>query len=144
MQWAAIGHTVLPDTWGRIDMHRDMELVRKIVRAVQAKNDLSAASIDVDGYEEWFIQRHLELLLNAGMIEGVISKPLGVSHPLVMVRDLTNAGHDFAAALQNDTVWAHIKSKFTGAELAGLPLALVKELGVKAVSAWALGKLGLS
>ena len=40
---------------GVVAMKRDMDLVAKIMDAVEAKRDLRPAPISVEGYDEWVV-----------------------------------------------------------------------------------------
>jgi hypothetical protein len=132
------------DPLGRAAMQRDMEVVREIVRQIQAKNTLNPARIEIDGQEEWIVARHLEILMQAGLIDGVISRPIGRAYPSVLVKDMSWAGHDFAAVVLNDTVWGKIKQKLSPSELATAPLALIGTIGTKLLEAYLLNKTGLT
>lgn len=123
-------------------MRRDMELIRAILRDVQQRQDADYAAVRIAGYEGWIVGRHVELLRDAGYLEA--SETLDDEDgPLIMVRDLTWGGHDFAAALNNDTVWAKMKQQFSAADLATLPLTILKTAGIKLLEAWALKRIGL-
>ncbi|WP_167458643.1 hypothetical protein [Mesorhizobium kowhaii] len=52
-------------------------------------------------------------------------------------------GHDFLAALKNKGVWTQMKQSFSAAELAGLQLSVVKDLGLGLLKEWAKSKVGL-
>ncbi len=52
-------------------------------------------------------------------------------------------GHDFAATLENNTVWAKLKSAYSPAELAGLPIRLVQTIASDLLVTWAKSKVGL-
>lgn len=125
-------------------MQRDMELVRKIVAAVQAKNDLRPRKIEVEGYEAWIVARHVEMLHQQGMLDTTEPfYPVAGGPPAIHVRDLSPDGHDLAASLANDDIWSQIRTKFSAGELAMMPLKVVKDVGVAALQAWALSKMGL-
>jgi hypothetical protein len=87
--------------------------------------------------------RHLELLLQAGLIEALVSHPLGQSPPKFAVVDLTMSGHDFAAAIENEDVWSKLKKSFSPAEFAKLPLKVVQSVGTALLLKWAESKAGL-
>lgn len=125
-------------------MQRDMELIRKIILTVQAKNDMVPQKLHIDGPEPWVLARHIELLFDAGMLDGTkATHPVSGKPPAMFVKDLSAAGHDFAAALGNDTVWGQIKQKVSPGDLAVMPLKVIKDVGVAALQAWMLKQLGL-
>lgn len=72
-------------------MTRDMELIRKIFAEIQNRKDVRERPIEIQGVEEWIIARHVEMLLDAGTVEGVRSNPIGQSFPIIAVKDLTMA-----------------------------------------------------
>ena len=128
---------------GRAAVQRDMEVVRAIFASVQARGDLRSRSVELEGHEEWIVQRHLELLLDSGFLAGTKSEPLSQPYPTVLVRDLTWQGHDFAATLSNETVWGKMKQSLSAVELATLPLTVLKDVGTKLLVAYTTHKLGL-
>ena len=125
-------------------MTRDMELIRKIIVNIQSRNDVSPREVAIADEEEWKIVRHLELLLQAGLIEALVNRPgLGPSLPKFSVIDLTMSGHDFAAAIQNESVWRELKESFSPAEFAKLSLKAVLSIGTDLGIKWARSKVGL-
>jgi hypothetical protein len=124
-------------------MTRDMELIRKIFAEIQGRKDVRERPVEIQGVEEGIVARHVEMLLDAGLVEGLRSDPLGQSFPIIAVKDLSMAGHDFAAALANDSVWSAIKTKFSASELASMPLKVIEKLGGEFLMKWALSKAGL-
>ena len=131
------------DPTGWVAMTRDMELVRKIISAIQARKDASPQmGIEVEGYDPAIVMRHVEMLLNAGFIDGSQRGTAG-GKPLIVVRDLSWQGHDFASAMENESVWETLKAKFSKAELASLPLIVLKTVGIELLTAWAKSKAGL-
>ena len=85
------------------------------------------------------ISYHIELLIEAGLIQGYMSKELG-SWPADFVAErLTWSGHEFLDAIRNDTLWAKTKAKFASE---GLSMTFD---GIKKVAAWGMtSMLGLS
>jgi len=129
------------DPKGIAVMTRDMELIRKVILEIQARKDAEFQPIEMEGYDHGTVIRHLELMSEAGLIVAHISR--GYDQTVIRVKDLTWAGHDFAAALANENVWGKIKKSFSPADLAAMPLGILKELGLGLLSQWAKGQLGL-
>ncbi|MBN9043591.1 MAG: DUF2513 domain-containing protein [Rhizobiales bacterium] len=94
--------TISPELLGSIKVKRDMEVVRKILRAVQDKGDLTPRQMTFDGVDDLTAGRHLELLMDAGYVDGLASKTVNSPVPIVFVKDLTWEGHEFAGALLAD------------------------------------------
>lgn len=130
------------DPQGRVAMQRDMELVREILRTVQAKNDVDPREIPHGDHKEWIFKRHMEAMYSAGLFDGTIHRPQS-GLPRVLVRDLSWEGHDFAAAIGNDSVWAKIKAKLSPSELAGVPLKVLAKVSAAALQSYLMDKLGL-
>lgn len=106
-------------------MQRDMDLIREILLAISEREDLKAREIDIVGHDLPKVRRHIQMLHQAGYIDGTPFKER------VLVRDLTMAGHDFAAAISRKSVWEEIKRRFSSRELSSIPLDVVKELGTR-------------
>jgi DNA-binding transcriptional ArsR family regulator len=124
-------------------MTRDMELIRRILLEIQARKDLGPFQIKFDDVDVVTLSRHLEMLVDAGLVEGIVSKSLNRGFPVVAVTDLSWAGHEFISPLENDSVWAKIKESFSPAQLAAMPLAAMQQVGVGLAVAWAKQKVGL-
>jgi Hypothetical protein (DUF2513) len=144
----AISRTVFPfiialDPKGRALMTRDMELIRKIFIEILKRKDVRPSPLEIDGFDEVAVARHLEMLLSAGLIEGQKSVPLDRGILIVLVKDLSWQGHDFAATLLNDDVWSTIKKKLSVSQLSELPLTVIKSVGVKLLEGWLSSQLGL-
>jgi hypothetical protein len=128
--------------YGRALMTRDMELIRKIILEIQNRKDVRPVTMSIDGYDEIEVARHLELLWQANLIEGEKSVP-NQGPVIIMVKDMTWAGHDFAAVIENDGVWSKMKQAFPAKELATLPLSVLMSAGVELLKHYANAKLGL-
>ena len=125
-------------------MTRDMELIRKIISAIQSRKDAAPEmGVSIEGYDPPIVMRHVEMLFNAGFIDGTPRGTAG-GKPLIEVRDLSWSGHDFAASIENESVWTKIKQKLTPAELSTVPLAIMKDLGTALLKSYLMGKLGLA
>jgi hypothetical protein len=121
------------DPNGRALMTRDMELIRKILLAIQERKTAEPQSVDIADVDPAMLARHLEMLHDAQYIDAVKSGPplfQGRPYPTFAVKDLTWAGHDFAAAIEDETVWGTIKKTLAPKQLAGLPLQVVKDVAM--------------
>ncbi len=108
-------------------MKRDMDLVRKIMLAVEASDrPLDSSLIRIGGYSGESITEHMRLLNEAGLIEGISA--YSVEHRLKWIEmRLTWNGHDFLDAARNEAVWVETVSevrKKTGA----VPFEVLKSL----------------
>jgi len=136
--------TISPELLGSIRMRRDMEVVRKVLRAIQDKPDLTPRELVVEGLDDFTVGHHVALLHAAGYIDGVSSNSNSYPYTYVMVRDLTWQGHDFAGALlTDDSTWDKIKKEIGPEKLVTMPLKVIEALATKALTAWATSQLGL-
>ncbi|MDO9632616.1 MAG: DUF2513 domain-containing protein [Humidesulfovibrio sp.] len=87
-------------------MGRDWERIRKIVLAVEDHPAGYAPDLAFDGYTSEQIGYHCYLLADAGFAKGLDNTTLGSDSPQWIISHLTSAGHDFAEASRNDSVWA--------------------------------------
>jgi hypothetical protein len=128
---------------GRALMTRDMELIRKIFIEIRKRKDARPSSLEIEGVDEAIVGRHLEMLLNSGLIEGQNPGIVERGFPVILVKDLSWEGHDFAAALLNDNVWSKLKKAFSVADLATLPLTVLKSVGADLLMQLAKAQVGL-
>ena len=87
-------------------MHRDMDIVRRIVLAVrQAEGPLNS----VDGVSEQQFAFHAQLLDEAGLAQATLmGGPKRIASSAIIYR-LTWEGHDFADSIVDDTIWEKAK-----------------------------------
>jgi hypothetical protein len=92
-------------------MKRDIDLVRKILLAVEASDrPLDSTLIRISGYPAECITEHMRLLNEAGLIEGISA--YSVEHRLKwMELRLTWNGHEFLDAARNEGVWTETVSE---------------------------------
>jgi hypothetical protein len=130
-----------PNGWAL--MKRDLDLIKKVLLAVQARTDLAPRPVSVEGYDEVIVARHVQMLFKTGFLEGA-EKQSGRSYaPIVMVTDLSWSGHEFLAALENENIWAKIKNSFSSDELAKMPLEALKAAAIGLATMLAKHRLGL-
>lgn len=90
-------------------MKRDMDIVRKVLIAVESDN----ANAAIDGYADDAIKYHKALVIEAGLAEGSILKGNIGNHGIpveVVLRKLTWAGHDFVDAISPESNWVKVKT----------------------------------
>lgn len=94
---------------GRCVVKRDMDLVRQILLACEASQELQTmVRLSLKGYKREVVSYHVELMHDAGLVtamdasssDGHDWRPTG----------LTWAGHEFLDAARSDTVWEKAKS----------------------------------
>ncbi len=62
-----------------------------------------------DGYDASTTNEHIELLIEAGLIEGKVMR--SSSRSIAKVTRLTWAGHDFLQSMKDDTLWKKAKEQ---------------------------------
>lgn len=91
-------------------MKRDMDLVRKIVLALEDHPHGFAPDLVFDGYTDEQIGYHVHLLAQAGLVTALERTAGGAGSPQMEAEALTWAGHEFAENARNDTVWNKAKA----------------------------------
>lgn len=87
-------------------MKRDMELIRKIVLAVEdGPNGYAPDDLCLGSYTPEQIAYHAYLLIDGGLAKGAITTHMGSSGPSAQVTSLTWEGHDFADKSRDETLW---------------------------------------
>lgn len=108
-------------------MKRDMELVRRIVLAVQdlPPGHETHSLNGLDGIDKPTFAAHAQLLVEAGLVTAIIyGGDKRIPGGAVVFR-LTWAGHEFADAVRSDTLWKK-----------------AKEHVIKPSASWTFGVLG--
>lgn len=111
-------------------MQRDMELIRKILFAIEEKyidTWLSSDKIQIDGYDMKIIAYHCAILHDAGLIYDYKGHYSGNELQFFGVGRLTWDGHELLDKIKSDTVWNKTKSTIKDK---GIPFVLdaVKEI----------------
>ena len=105
-------------------MKRDMELVRKLLAAIeQLDGSETASAIAVEGYSKEQIVYHAKILLDEGLILASDSSGMAVSRDVLISR-LTWSGHEFIDAARDETRWTKVKQMVANAGGATLPVWL--------------------
>lgn len=116
-------------------MKRDWELIRLILSRIEADGDLASRWF-ADKFPEWpadAVNYHLWLLIDAGFITGQCNADEPRAGFVCYGVALTWAGHEFLAAVRNDTAWSRIKARLAERSI---------DLSVEAVLAAARAALG--
>jgi len=114
-------------------MKRDMDLVRKLLLAIEAHPEPDGAfDVDVPGYPREQIMYHVQLLHEAGLVSAENVTTFNAFE--WQVHSLTWSGHEFLDATRSDTIWRKIKTvmKDRGATLT---FDLIKALAIKFTAA---------
>ena len=89
-------------------MKRDMELVRKILIAIEdSNNTMGSITLNFDNYSDEQVSYHVKLLSENGLIKAIDAS----SHDVIawMPTGLTWDGHDYIEAIKDDKRWQKVK-----------------------------------
>lgn len=107
-------------------MQRDLDLVRQILLAVEAKPTANASALDMPGYSDEQVTYHIRIMLQAGLLE-VLNQTTDQAERYAPT-SLTWAGHEFLDLARSDTLWEKAKTmllRIAGAlSLAGITQTL--------------------
>lgn len=87
-------------------MKRDMDIIRRIVLATR---DTDGPVARIDGIDAETFAAHVQLLDEAGLVKTSLKGDEKKAADLVILWRLTWAGHDFADAITNETLWQKAK-----------------------------------
>jgi hypothetical protein len=109
---------------GANEMKRDMDLIRDILRSIEARPEQSAnCTVEIPGRSLDDLRLHLRLMEDAGLVQGV-----SITSSSASCIRLTYTGYDFLEASRKDTIWQKAKAiaieKTGGLSLAALTKAL--------------------
>lgn len=93
-------------------MKRNMELVRELLLRVEADEDFGALA---SKYSQEEIVGHVEILLDAKLLEGKVYHDLSGNPGSAYIQRLTWAGHEFLDNARNDTVWNKVTATIKNA-----------------------------
>lgn len=108
-------------------MKRDLDLVRKILIAVEEKPDLEPSEISIEGYDFEVVAFHLLILKEAGLVDAEISDDAAGEIAGAFAIRLTWAGFEFLDLARTDTVWNKSKM-FLKEKAVSVSLALLTEV----------------
>ena len=114
-------------------MKRDMEIVRKILLAIEeTAHGFAGRDFKLEGYTDEKVRYHVYIMMEAGLLCGAKTTHQGSQSPQAIPRSLTWAGHEFLDAARDDTRWAKVMEEvknFGGA----VTIAVLTELLVRAM-----------
>ncbi|MCD8510125.1 MAG: DUF2513 domain-containing protein [Bacillus sp. (in: Bacteria)] len=121
-------------------MKRDMELVRKILIAIEDSNKdpHDTLELSLDEYEDLFVYYHIKLLYEAGLIDAMDASSMDGTE--WYAKSLTWDGHEFLDSIRNDNVWNEVR-KHVKEKGGSIPLEVLKALAVKISTKYFLGDL---
>jgi hypothetical protein len=113
------------------DVQRDMELVRKILFALEAKPVPDAIeTVKIEGYDDLTVRYHLLLLAQAKLIdyEPAVTKTGRVIY--VLAFNPSWQGYEFLDAVRDEAVWNRLKAQVSD-KGASVPFDVLKLLAIE-------------
>jgi hypothetical protein len=115
-------------------MKRDMDLVRKLLMAIEAhEHGYAPPDLKIPGYSEEQVRYHVHLMGEAGLLEVADVTVRRSTSPQAIPISMLWDGHDFLDAARSDSIWDRAK-KHLGAEWVSVPFDVLKGLLVKLIN----------
>jgi len=112
-------------------MHRDMELVRKILLAMEAHaSGFAPTPFTIAGYDQDVIGHHIWLMEQGQLITASDVTSQGDASPTALPGSITWKGHDFLNTVRTEKVWLKLKAEMKDKGVS-LPFVLIQELAIK-------------
>jgi hypothetical protein len=116
-------------------MKRDMDLVRKILLAMDAhEHGFAPAGFTIAGYDQDVIGHHVWLMEQGKLLTAATTTAYGGPSPTAVPLTITWAGHDFLDAVRNDSIWSKVKTQLKDHAIT-VPFALLQDLALKILAA---------
>src|SRR5258708_7714375 len=111
-------------------MTRDMDLVRRILVEVEARDDpFSFEELAVEGHEPFEVSGHLEMLAEAGYVAVRDLTTMGTAYRKFCPVRLTWSGHEFLDSVRSEAVWTDVKRKVPS-QGGSLPMEIIRALAI--------------
>lgn len=114
-------------------MKRNWETIRELLTKVE-ECTLPTDLVRLDSFPSdraAEISYHMTLLIEAGLVNGQVSKTIGPEVKDFIVQRLTWEGHEFLDSIRSDTVWQKTKKTFVDQGVS-MTFDLVKEVAKEA------------
>jgi len=95
-------------------MKRDWDMIRDMLTRLEElpSRDMNLGMSAFASDSQAIASYHAELLIEAGLVEGTLSRTIGPGIKHFMLRRLTWSGHEFLDSVRSDTVWNKTKKSF--------------------------------
>ncbi len=124
-------------------MKRNWDTIRDILTRLEEHNSeedwLNLSNFSQDKQSE--ISYHMELLIEAGLVNGQMSEEFGSGPEDFFATRLTWDGHEFLDAIRNDTVWQKTKKSFINKGLS-MTFDLVKSVASDVAASYLKATIG--
>jgi hypothetical protein len=120
-------------------MKRDMDLVRRILLALEAyEHGYAPEGFTIVGYDQEVIGHHVWLMEQGDLLTASATTVQRDGSPVALPGTITWDGHNFLDAVRSDTVWSKVKAVLKDKGIS-LPFTLLQELALKILK----GQVGL-
>ncbi|WP_439630889.1 DUF2513 domain-containing protein [Gemmata sp.] len=109
-------------------MRRDMDLIRKMVLAIEDHPTGFAPKLVIEGYDSATIGYHAYLLVDAGLAAGAKLTHTQSSGPEYRITHLTSPGHEFAESARNEFIWNQVREEMKKKGVVSATLDVFKRL----------------
>jgi hypothetical protein len=89
---------------------RDLDLVRQLMLQIEALPAAPPVQYRMSEIEDPVLLAHLELLIDAGLVNGKIARSHGTRGDVISVSGLTWQGHEWIEMVRSQSVWNATKS----------------------------------
>lgn len=108
-------------------MKRDLDLIRKMLLAVEEAPSGWAPDLKFEGFADAQVNYHAYLLIDAGLARGADVTTHGSEGPEAILQSLTWEGHEFVEAARDETRWQKAKG-LVAEKGGGITLDVLKAL----------------
>ena len=91
-------------------MKRDLDLVRQLMLQIEALPAAPPVQYRMSEIEDPVLLAHLEMLIEAGLVSGRISRSQGARGDVISVSGLTWQGHEWVEMVRSHSLWNEVKS----------------------------------
>ena len=91
-------------------MRRDLDLVRQLMLQIEALPAAPPVQYRMSEIEDPVLLAHLEMLIEAGLVNGRISRSQGARGDVISVSGLTWQGHEWIEMVRSQSLWNEVKS----------------------------------
>ena len=91
-------------------MKRDLDLVRQLMLQIEALPAAPPVQYRTSEIEDPVLLAHLEMLIEAGLVNGRISRSQGARGDVISVSGLTWQGHEWVEMVRSQSLWNEVKS----------------------------------
>jgi hypothetical protein len=91
-------------------MKRDLDLVRQLMLQIEALPAAPPVQYRMSEIEDPVLLAHLEMLIEAGLVNGRISRSQGTRGDVISVSGLSWQGHEWIEMVRSQSLWNEVKS----------------------------------